>query len=177
MELIQKREKVGPGAAKVAELCEEGRSVQDAVDVVSEECNVTKSALMSQFYRSYTIVDKHRSVKKLTLEEESLLVALLYAFSRNDCGLTARDLIEVVKLVFNKDVSKTWISRFLKSKKETLSFRQSVFLGKSRAKHERTQKTRWRRMLMFSSFQNLEIANPKRSPATRVVLKVHHKGQ
>tara|TARA_R110002050_G_scaffold299808_1_gene466474 strand:- start:183 stop:1904 length:1722 start_codon:yes stop_codon:yes gene_type:complete len=137
MECIQIKTKVAVESTKIAELCGEGWSVRDALTVVETESVRDPKVILRGFYRHYKVVDQYLPLKTLSAEEESILVALLYAFSRNDCALSAQDVIKAVSLAFAKDVSPTWVSRFWKRHTDVLNFRKSVYLGKSRAKHER----------------------------------------
>lgn len=118
---------------EVERLLEEGNSMLEAVRKVARKSDRSAETIRRDFYNNHEN-RRGQPGKKLSDEDERLLLLLVVAFSENNQGLSMQDIIRVVKNTFDLDVSQTWVYRFRIRHKDKLSKRKPMVVSKARNK-------------------------------------------
>ena len=145
-----------PKVLEVVKLRNEGMSVDEAVQAVATKYDCTPVAIRSRYYRENgRVVGKVKAHcnAKLTDDEELALVCLLTAFSESGRGKTAVDVIDIVRDVFEVEVSETWVKRFRAKYRKYMKFCLPTYLGKKRTDDSRA----WNDVRVFVEYMEKVI--------------------
>ena len=88
-------------------------SIREVCRVVAAEKNLNSDALRAAFRRSEKNEGKRHGNAILTDEEEKTIVGFILAFDMNSLPLTNKKICEVISVVFQQSVSKSWVSKFI----------------------------------------------------------------
>src|SRR3989338_6797894 len=86
-------------------------SIREVCRVAAEK-NLNSDALRAAFRRSEKNEGKRHGNEILTDEEEKTIVGFILAFDMNSLPLTNKKIRQVISVVFQQSVTKSWVSKF-----------------------------------------------------------------
>ena len=113
-----------PAALHYARLVQcEGKTCLQAASIAAAACPEGRSpcAIQREANRKIKDMGRYEGLRKLLWSQEQVLLAMCVSFSRKNYPLSPQQIILVVRIAFNLEVSKMWVSRFLKRHTDRLT--------------------------------------------------------
>jgi hypothetical protein len=104
---------------EVVRLKNEGRSIKEAIRIVSKQNDLNESSLKTSFHSEVFNGGQHNN-SLLTLEQEHAVLITLQSYSMCELPLKGPDIAYMIKKVYNIDVGKDYPYRFINKYKKYL---------------------------------------------------------
>eukprot|EP00170_Pyropia_yezoensis_P003110 contig_13107_g3117 len=118
---------------RVEKLRQDGRTLKSAIDAVSCDTGVSVHALREAYHRPYPRNPSAHGDATLGAEKDATLVALAQAFIMNNMPLSNMQVRQLVQRKWGKELSASWLRRWVKRHKKELSRRACKALSDKRA--------------------------------------------
>jgi len=150
--------------SRVVDTFASGGTLKSALEHVSAETGISTAALRMAYHRSPSGVRRLHGNCTLTAHEDDVLVGVAQAFSLNNFPLSGAQIRAVVKRRWDKDVSKPWVTRWVRRHRHQLSLRACKALADKRAGPEVLEGTKafcgeLETFLEFHSFTPASVFN------------------
>ena len=173
--------------SRVVDTFASGGTLKSALEHVSAETGISMAALRMAYHRSPSGVRRLHGNCTLTAHEDDVLVGVAQAFSLNNFPLSGAQIRAVVKRRWDKDVSKPWVTRWVRRHRHQLSLRACKALADKRAGPEVLEGTKafcgeLETFLEFHSFTPASVFNYDETRVTQtggklVVKRIEARGK
>jgi len=119
--------------SRVVDTFASGGTLKSALEQVSAETGISMAALRMAYHRFPSGLRRLHGTCTLRAHEDDVLLGVAQAFSLNNFPLSGAPIRAVVKRRWDKDVSKPWVTRWVRRQRHQLSLRTCKALSDKRA--------------------------------------------